>query len=88
MSLLALLDHTLLGAASRLALDADDADDTTRSFTFGELESRSNRWAQVLYARGIRRGDRLAFLLPNCIEIIDLWLACVKLGVIVVPVCE
>jgi len=86
MSLLALLDHTLLGAASRVALDADDADDTTRSFTFGELESRSNRWAQVLHARGIRRGDRLAFLLPNCVEIIDLWLACVKLGVIVVPV--
>jgi malonyl-CoA/methylmalonyl-CoA synthetase len=31
-------------------------------------------------------GDRLAFYLSNRIEIIDLWIACAKLGVIVVPI--
>lgn len=86
MSLLALLDHTLIGAATRDALDAELPDGRGQSFTFGQLEARSNQLAQVLHDRGLRRGDRLAFLLPNRVEIIDLWLACVKLGLIVVPV--
>ncbi len=86
MSLLALFDHSLLGRAEQPALDVDAPDGTTQSFTFGELESRSNRLAQVLVARGVRRGTRLAFLLANRVEIIDLWLACAKLGAIVVPI--
>lgn len=86
MALLSLFDHSLLGAASRVALDVDTATGTTLQFTFGELEVRSNRLARVLHARGIARGDRLAFLLVNRVEIIDLWIACVKLGVIVVPI--
>lgn len=86
MTLLPLLDHALLGAASRIALEADTAEGETRAFTFGDLESRSNRLAETLHSRGIARGDRLAFLLANRVEIIDLWIACVKLGVIVVPI--
>ena len=86
MALLALLDHSLIGRASQAALETDDPSGTTRTLTFGELESRSNRVAEALRARGIARGDRLAFLLANRVEIIDLWLACVKLGVIVVPI--
>ena len=86
MSLLPLLDHALLGAASRAALDADTPDGQTEQFTFGDLEIRSNRLALALHERGVTSGMRLAFLLVNRIEIIDLWIACVKLGVIVVPV--
>jgi malonyl-CoA/methylmalonyl-CoA synthetase len=86
MSLLDLLDQSLRGASTRVALDADASDGTTQQLTFGDLESRSNRWAQVFAARGLRRGDRLAFLLANRVEIIDLWIACLKLGVIVVPI--
>ena len=86
MSLLPLLDHALLGAASRAALEADAPDGRTEAFTFGDLEIRSSRLAQALHERGVTQGMRLAFLLVNRIEIIDLWLACVKLGVIVVPV--
>ena len=86
MSLLPLLDVTLIGASSRVAVDADTPAGETHSYTFGDLEVRSNRVAQVLADRGIARGSRLAFLLPNRVAIIDLWLACVKLGAIVVPI--
>ncbi len=54
--------------------------------TFGDVERRSNRMAHTLLGRGVSAGDRLAFYLTNRIEIIDLWIACLKLGVIVVPV--
>ncbi|MBL0173408.1 MAG: AMP-binding protein [Gemmatimonadaceae bacterium] len=86
MALVPLFDHTLLGAPTRTALDADTVAGETRTYTFGDLERRSNHLAQVLHDRGIVRGDRLAFLLANRVEIIDLWIACAKLGVIVVPI--
>ena len=84
--MLSLLDQTLIGAATRVALEADTASGASQSFTFGDLETRSNRVAQLLSDRGITRGSRLAFLLTNRVAIIDLWLACVKLGAIAVPI--
>jgi acyl-CoA synthetase (AMP-forming)/AMP-acid ligase II len=39
-----------------------------------------------LRAQGVRQGDRLCVQLANCVELIDLYLACVRLGVIFVPV--
>ena len=86
MALLSLLDHSLIGASTRAALEVHAADGAMAAFTFGDLEVRSNRMAAVLHARGLRRGDRLAFLLQNRVEILDLWLAGVKLGLILVPV--
>jgi len=57
-----------------------------REFSFGEIEARGNRMARALADRGLAQGDRLCVQLANRIEMIDLFLACVKLGVIFVPV--
>jgi malonyl-CoA/methylmalonyl-CoA synthetase len=81
MNLLNLLDQSLLGRAAETALEFEG-----RSFTFGELEARSNRVAHALLARGLRKSDRLGCYLPNGVELIDLFLACVKLGVVFVPI--
>jgi malonyl-CoA/methylmalonyl-CoA synthetase len=42
--------------------------------------------AALFGERGLAVGDRLCVYLPNCVEIIDIFLACVKLGVIFVPI--
>jgi len=55
-------------------------------YTFGEIDARSNRMARALTSRGFARGDRLCVYLANSIEMIDLYLACIKLGVIFVPI--
>jgi malonyl-CoA/methylmalonyl-CoA synthetase len=57
-----------------------------RSFTFGEIDERSDRMAGVLAARGLSAGDRVAVYLANCVEMIDLYLACLKQGIIFVPI--
>ncbi len=57
-----------------------------QEFTFGDLDARSNRMAQFLTGRGLRSGDRLCVYLPNSVAVIDLFLACIKLGVIFVPI--
>jgi len=86
MSLLDLFDLSLIGRRNTPALEYEDAAGHISSLTFGELDARSDRLAGLLQRRGLERGARLAFYLVNRIEIIDLWLACTKLGVIVVPV--
>jgi len=55
-------------------------------YTFGEIDHRSDQMAASLTERGLVAGDRLCVQLANCIEIVDLYLACIKLGVIFVPV--
>ena len=86
MSLLGLFDRSLIGRAERAALEYEGASGTVTALTFGDLETRSNQLAHVLQARGVSRGDRLAFYLANQPAIVDLWIACMKLGVICVPV--
>jgi malonyl-CoA/methylmalonyl-CoA synthetase len=81
MNLTHLFDLSLTGRRDQTALEWRG-----RTFTFGELDARSNRLAQLLARRGLGAGDRLAVYLANSVEWIDLYLACVKLGVIVVPV--
>ena len=81
MNLLHLFDLSLQLRASEVALEW-----AGRTFTFAELEARSNRVAHGLLARGLEKGDRLCVYLANRVELIDLYLACVKLGVIFVPV--
>lgn len=81
MHLLHLFDLSLTARADVVAMDW-----LGESYTFGELEARSNRVAHALAARGFGKGDRLCVYLANRIELIDLFLACVKLGVIFVPI--
>jgi malonyl-CoA/methylmalonyl-CoA synthetase len=86
MQLTDLFDLSLIGRATAAALEYDRGDGSAATLTFAELDARSNRMARLLAARGVQRGDRLGFFLPNRVEFIDLFLACVKLGVIVVPI--
>ncbi len=55
-------------------------------YTFGEIDQRSDRMAAALVAQGLTPGDRLCVQLANCIEIIDIYLACIKTGIIFVPI--
>jgi malonyl-CoA/methylmalonyl-CoA synthetase len=81
MNLTHLFDLSLIGRRDTVGLEW-----AGQTFTFGELDARSNRLAQLFLRRGLHAGDRLCVYLANCIEMIDIYLACVKSGVIFVPV--
>jgi fatty-acyl-CoA synthase len=51
-----------------------------------ELHRRSNRTSCWLQSLGIEKGDRVAVMLQNCPEFMELYLACSRLGAIFVPV--
>jgi malonyl-CoA/methylmalonyl-CoA synthetase len=68
------------------ALEWRDSNGRLETWTFGELDLRSNRLAHLLRQRGLQEGDRLAVYLANRVELIDLYLACVKGGILFVPI--
>jgi malonyl-CoA/methylmalonyl-CoA synthetase len=86
MTLTELFDQSLRGRADRVGIEYADADGALRALTFGEVDARANRMASELAARGLSRGDRLCVHLANRVEFIDLFLACARLGVVMVPI--
>lgn len=60
--------------------------DPKRRVTFGELDERVTRLANALATRGVRSGDRVAVIGYNSIELVESWLAALRLGAIAVPV--
>lgn len=57
-----------------------------RQIAYRALHRAANRTACWLQSLGIEKGDRLAVLLENCPEFIELYLACARLGAIFVPI--
>ncbi|MEM8659071.1 MAG: AMP-binding protein, partial [Pseudomonadota bacterium] len=72
-------------APDRRALTLLRPDGAVRHYSYVELERAANRFANVLRAHGVTRGDRVAVLLPQTPETVLTHLASYKLGAIVVP---
>jgi len=53
---------------------------------YAELDARVSRLAHALASRGVGRGDRVAVLMNNRLEVVESYLAGCRLGAIVVPV--
>ena len=52
--------------------------------TFGRLQAQANRFGHGLSATGVRRGDRVAIMRPNCPQAIIAYYAALSLGAAVV----
>jgi long-chain acyl-CoA synthetase len=74
-----------LGRALRFYPDGTALARDGRSLTFRELHTRVEGIAGTLTSHGLGVGDRLALLLPNGQDYIELMYACSMLGVIAVP---
>ncbi len=57
-----------------------------RKLTYAELNDEANRFANALYAAGLRQGDVFAVALFNTIEFVVAYLASEKLGSIFCPI--
>lgn len=69
----------------RVALLRREVDGCLTPTTYGTLKRDSDRLAHALRARGVRRGDRVAILLPQSAETVVAHLAVYKLAAIALP---
>src|SRR5215510_10570762 len=74
-----------LGRARRYYSDARALASAEKSLSFRELHDHVANIAGALTEHGFRAGDRLAILLPNETDYLELIYACAWLGVIIVP---
>jgi long-chain acyl-CoA synthetase len=56
------------------------------ALTYAQLDDRARRAGHALHALGVRRGDRVAVMVPNSFEFFEALHACGRLGAIAVPV--
>ncbi|RUM97757.1 AMP-dependent synthetase [Pseudaminobacter arsenicus] len=81
----AVSDHWAAREPDRIALFDYRLDGEAARLSYGELATRSNALANGLKSLGVRRGDRVALLLPQSFETAIAHVAIYKLGAIAVP---
>jgi fatty-acyl-CoA synthase len=62
-----------------------DAQRQMQPISYRSWNENANRTAHLLRGLGVKAGDRVAVLSYNCIEFLDIWFACGKLGAIMQP---
>ena len=53
--------------------------------TWGEFDNKANRFANLLLTRGVKKGDKVAILLMNCLEWLPIYFGILKTGAMAVP---
>ncbi|RZL60528.1 MAG: hypothetical protein EOP81_20055, partial [Variovorax sp.] len=79
------LGGALAGSAARYPDQVAIIDGQER-ITFAELDHRADALAHGLRDTGVQRGDRVAVWLTNCASWVACWVACSRIGAIVVPI--
>jgi long-chain acyl-CoA synthetase len=81
-------DRTLIDCLATLARERPDASAILfkgTTLTWRRLERESTAFAAALIDLGVKRGDRVAMLLPNCPQFVVAQFAAWKIGAIVAP---
>ena len=56
-----------------------------RDITWHVFNEKANRVANLLISRGIRKGDKVAILMMNCLEWLPIYFGILKTGALAVP---
>jgi len=70
---------------SRLALLWEDESGATARLTFGDVQQAANRLSNALGGLGVKRGDRVALMLPQRPETAIAYIAVFQMGAIALP---
>ena len=71
--------------SERIALHWEDEGGATATWTFGAIQQQANRLSNVLAALGVKRGDRVAIVLPQRPETAVAHIAIYQMGAIAMP---
>ena len=66
-------------------IEAKPHEEYKKEITWSEFNKKANRFANLLLSRGIKKGDKVAILLMNCIEWLPIYFGILKTGALAVP---
>ncbi|HEV7476735.1 MAG TPA: AMP-binding protein [Burkholderiales bacterium] len=73
------------GDGTRVALHWEDESGAAATYTFRDIQVAANRLSNALSALGVKRGDRVALLLPQRPETAIAYMAIFQMGAIALP---
>ena len=56
-----------------------------REITWNVFNEKANRFANMLLSRGVKKGDKVAILMYNCLEWLPIYFGVLKTGALAVP---
>ena len=66
-------------------IENNPAGEYRREMTWRVFDEKANRMAHLLLKRGIKKGDKVAILLMNCLEWLPIYFGILKTGAVAVP---
>jgi len=66
-------------------IEASGGEKYRRELTWKEFDIEANRFANLLLTRGVKRGDKVAILMMNCIDWLPIYFGILKSGAVAVP---
>ena len=66
-------------------IEAAPRGDYRAEITWAEFDKKANRFANLLLTRGVKKGDKVAILLMNCLEWLPIYFGILKTGALAVP---
>ncbi len=66
-------------------IETAEGDKYRRSMTWRDFDKKANRFANLLLSRGVKRGDKVAILLMNCLDWLPIYFGIMKMGALAVP---
>ncbi len=66
-------------------IETDPVSYYRREITWNVFNEKANRFANLLISRGIKKGDKVAILLMNCLEWLPIYFGILKTGALAVP---
>ena len=66
-------------------IEATPGEKYRREMTWKEFDTKANRFANLLMTRGVKKGDKVAILLMNCLEWLPIYFGILKTGALAVP---
>ena len=79
------MEHTKLTWKEYALIETNPSLCGRSEITWKEFDDKANRFANLLLSRGIKKGDKVAILLMNCLEWLPIYFGALKTGALAVP---
>ena len=77
-------DHTVSWREYSL-IESSGTEPYRREMTWRQFDVAANRFANLLLTRGVKKGDKVAILMMNCIDWLPIYFGILKAGALAVP---
>lgn len=74
--------------STKLAILWENENGDKQKITYNELIKKTNRIGNILLEKGLRQGDTILVMIPRLVEAYQVYLAALKIGLVVIPCSE